>query len=65
MKSTLLEINEEAIIVENEFCAIGVIKDDEPMKDSRDVRKKPQATTSKVKKRKQVILKPLPILLIT
>ena len=33
-KPTLLENCEEAIIVEKDLCAIGVIKDDEPTKDS-------------------------------
>lgn len=34
-KPTLLENCEEEIAIEKDVCAIGVIKDDEPMKDSR------------------------------
>lgn len=49
MKPTLLENCEEAIAVEKDLCAIGVIKDDEPTKDSRDSSKKPQAVASKGK----------------
>lgn len=40
-KPTLLENCKEEIAVEKDLCAIGVIKDDEPTKDSRDVSRKP------------------------
>jgi len=40
VKPTLLENCEEAIVVEKDLQAIGVIKYDEPTKDSRDVSRK-------------------------
>lgn len=51
IKPTVLENCEEKIVVENDLCAIGIIKDDEPTKDPREVSKKPQATVSKGKDR--------------
>jgi len=47
VKPTLLESCEEAIVVEKDLRAIGVIKDDESTKYLKDVRRKPQAMTSK------------------
>jgi len=49
VKPTLLENCEEVITVEKDLHAIGVIKDDEPTKESRDVSKKRQAVASKGK----------------
>jgi len=46
-KPTLFERCEEAIVVEKDLRAIGFIKDDESMKDSKDVSRKPQATVRK------------------
>lgn len=40
-KPTLLENYKEAIIMEKDLCAIGVIKDDEPTKDFKDVSRRP------------------------
>jgi len=37
MKPTLSKNCQEAIDVEKDLCAIGVIVDDEPAKDSKDV----------------------------
>lgn len=47
MKPTLLENFEEAIAVETDLHAIGVINNDEPIKDSNDASRKPQAAASK------------------
>jgi len=46
VKPTLLENCGEAIVVEKHLCAIRVIKDDEPTKESRDVSRKSQAMAS-------------------
>lgn len=46
-KPTLLENYEEATIVEKDLCTIGVIQDDEPTKESKDMSKKSQAIVSK------------------
>lgn len=45
----LLENYEEAIVVEKDLHAIGVINDDEPKKDSRYASRKPLAMVSKGK----------------
>jgi len=42
-----LENFEEAIIVEKDLHVVGVIRDDELMKDSKDASRKSQATTNK------------------
>lgn len=47
MKPTLLENYEEAIAVEKYLHAIGVIKDDESTKDSKDVSRKYQVMANK------------------
>lgn len=49
MKPTLLENYEELIVVEKDLRMIGVIKDDEPAKDSKYVSRNPQAILSKGK----------------
>ena len=46
-KPTLLENCEEAIAVEKDLQMIGVIKDDEPTKDYKDVSRKSQVMASK------------------
>lgn len=46
-KPTLLENCEEVIIVEKDLHAVGVIKDEESAKDSKDVSKKPRVMTRK------------------
>lgn len=47
MKPTLLENCEEAIVVEKDLHAIGVIKDDESEKESKGARRKSQVMVSK------------------
>jgi len=47
VKPTLLEKIEEVITIEKYLRAFGVIKDDESMKDSKDVSRKSQETMSK------------------
>lgn len=47
MRPTLLENCEEAIIVDKYLRVVGVIKDDQSTKESKDARRKSQATTSK------------------
>lgn len=51
MKPTLLENCEEAIAIEKDLRTIEVIKDDELMKDSREVGTKPQVVARKGKDR--------------
>lgn len=47
VKPTVLARCKEAIVFEKEFHAIGVIKDEETTKDSKDASRKPQAMTRK------------------
>lgn len=47
MKPTLLESCEDAITIKNDLRAIGVIKDDKSIKDSKDVSRNPQEMASK------------------
>jgi len=47
MKPTLLEYCKEAIVVEKDLCMIGVIKDDEPVKCSKEESRKSQEMVSK------------------
>lgn len=58
VKPTLLERCEGAIVVEKDLCTIRVIKDDESMKDSKDVRKNPQETMSKGKDKEETEFRP-------
>ena len=46
MKPTILESCEDVIAIEKYLHTIGVIKDDEPAKDSRDARRKSHAMES-------------------
>lgn len=55
-KPNLVENFEEEIIVEKEFLVIGVITDDESMKDSKDARKRSQASIGKAKEKEEIDL---------
>jgi len=51
MKPMLSENFQEAIDMEKDLCMIGVIVDDKTTKDSKDARRRSQATMSKVKEK--------------
>jgi len=53
MKPTLLENYEEAIVVEKDLRTIGVIKDDEPAKNSRDTNINSQEMVSKGREKEE------------
>lgn len=62
VKPTLLESCEEAIVVEKYLHAIGVIKDDESKKDSKDASRKPQETMIKGRDKQATDIETLTIL---
>lgn len=63
MKPTLLEICEEAITVEKDLHAIGVIKDDEQTKDFKDASRKSQEMVRKGRDKEEIDIETLTLLI--
>ena len=59
VKATLLEIYKEAIVVEKDLCAFGLINDDELQRNPKMRAGSPKRWWTRAETRKQMTLKPL------